>query len=237
MSVLTRPTDPDHAFRHDAFVHESQDEYVARSVAFLREGLAAGEGRSSATRATAWPSCVRRSGPTPSGWRFVTSDPSTRAPWYASRATTGPFSGSCRRRGPVRGSPSTNSVDARGLGGVGGVRGDDERLVFAPSGVGGVHLRRERPARPGVGVGRADPRRDADRRLARKRTIPGTTRARAEPHARAATPPADLRAYPGGGDDLDVFRVLLASELVAKGCPTPRCSTRWWQAPRSPRTR
>ena len=44
MSVLTRPPDPDHAFRHDAFVHESQDEYVTRSVAFLREGLAAGEG-------------------------------------------------------------------------------------------------------------------------------------------------------------------------------------------------
>jgi len=43
VSVLTRPPDPDHAFRHDAFVHESQDEYVARSVAFLREGLAAGE--------------------------------------------------------------------------------------------------------------------------------------------------------------------------------------------------
>jgi anti-sigma regulatory factor (Ser/Thr protein kinase) len=44
VSVLTTPTDPDRAFRHDAFVHESQDEYVARSVAFLREGLAAGEG-------------------------------------------------------------------------------------------------------------------------------------------------------------------------------------------------
>jgi anti-sigma regulatory factor (Ser/Thr protein kinase) len=33
----------DAAFRHDAFVHESQDEYVARSVAFLKEGLDAGE--------------------------------------------------------------------------------------------------------------------------------------------------------------------------------------------------
>jgi anti-sigma regulatory factor (Ser/Thr protein kinase) len=31
------------ALRHHAFVHESDDEYVARSVAFLREGLAAGE--------------------------------------------------------------------------------------------------------------------------------------------------------------------------------------------------
>jgi len=30
--------------RHDAFVYESDDEYVARSVAFLREGLEAGEG-------------------------------------------------------------------------------------------------------------------------------------------------------------------------------------------------
>src|SRR5215207_8364569 len=32
------------ALRHDAFVYESDDEYVARSVAFLREGLEAGEG-------------------------------------------------------------------------------------------------------------------------------------------------------------------------------------------------
>jgi anti-sigma regulatory factor (Ser/Thr protein kinase) len=30
--------------RHDAFVYESDEEYVARSVAFLREGLEAGEG-------------------------------------------------------------------------------------------------------------------------------------------------------------------------------------------------
>ncbi len=30
--------------RHHAFVYESEDEYVARSAAFLREGLAAGEG-------------------------------------------------------------------------------------------------------------------------------------------------------------------------------------------------
>jgi anti-sigma regulatory factor (Ser/Thr protein kinase) len=32
------------ALRHNAFVYESQDEYVARSAAFLREGLQAGEG-------------------------------------------------------------------------------------------------------------------------------------------------------------------------------------------------
>src|SRR5215211_2354019 len=32
------------ALRHNAFVYETQDEYVARSVAFLREGLEAGEG-------------------------------------------------------------------------------------------------------------------------------------------------------------------------------------------------
>jgi anti-sigma regulatory factor (Ser/Thr protein kinase) len=32
------------ALRHNAFVYEAQDEYVSRSVAFLREGLAAGEG-------------------------------------------------------------------------------------------------------------------------------------------------------------------------------------------------
>src|SRR3954468_14306665 len=30
--------------RHNALVYESQDDYVARSVAFLREGLQAGEG-------------------------------------------------------------------------------------------------------------------------------------------------------------------------------------------------
>src|SRR4051812_32986789 len=30
--------------RHNAFVYSSTDEYVARTVAFLREGLAAGEG-------------------------------------------------------------------------------------------------------------------------------------------------------------------------------------------------
>jgi hypothetical protein len=30
--------------RHNAFVYEAQDEYVARSVAFLRKGLEAGEG-------------------------------------------------------------------------------------------------------------------------------------------------------------------------------------------------
>jgi anti-sigma regulatory factor (Ser/Thr protein kinase) len=38
---------PDHsgdALRHNALVYESQDEYVARSVAFLKEGLEAGEG-------------------------------------------------------------------------------------------------------------------------------------------------------------------------------------------------
>src|SRR3954463_10475717 len=34
----------EHPLRHDAFVYESDDEYVARSVAFLREGLEAGEG-------------------------------------------------------------------------------------------------------------------------------------------------------------------------------------------------
>jgi anti-sigma regulatory factor (Ser/Thr protein kinase) len=32
------------ALRHSAFVYESQDEYVARTVAFLKEGLEAGEG-------------------------------------------------------------------------------------------------------------------------------------------------------------------------------------------------
>ena len=32
------------ALRHNALVYESQDEYLARSVPFLREGLAAGEG-------------------------------------------------------------------------------------------------------------------------------------------------------------------------------------------------
>ncbi len=32
------------ALRHHVFVHESDDEYVARSVAFLQEGLEAGEG-------------------------------------------------------------------------------------------------------------------------------------------------------------------------------------------------
>jgi anti-sigma regulatory factor (Ser/Thr protein kinase) len=31
-------------FRHNAFVYESQDEYVAQSVTFLKEGLEAGEG-------------------------------------------------------------------------------------------------------------------------------------------------------------------------------------------------
>lgn len=31
-------------FRHNAFVYESQDEYVSRSAGFLREGLEAGEG-------------------------------------------------------------------------------------------------------------------------------------------------------------------------------------------------
>ncbi len=35
---------PEAALRHNAFVHESADEYVARSVAFLKEGLEAGEG-------------------------------------------------------------------------------------------------------------------------------------------------------------------------------------------------
>jgi anti-sigma regulatory factor (Ser/Thr protein kinase) len=34
----------DGALRHNAFVYESRDEYVARSVAFLKEGLEAGEG-------------------------------------------------------------------------------------------------------------------------------------------------------------------------------------------------
>jgi anti-sigma regulatory factor (Ser/Thr protein kinase) len=34
----------DPALRHHAFVYQSDDEYVARSVAFLKEGLAAGEG-------------------------------------------------------------------------------------------------------------------------------------------------------------------------------------------------
>lgn len=37
-------TDDGTALRHNAFVYESEDEYVARSVAFLREGLEAGEG-------------------------------------------------------------------------------------------------------------------------------------------------------------------------------------------------
>src|ERR1700761_1520779 len=32
------------ALRHNAFVYESDDEYVARAVPFLREGLRAGEG-------------------------------------------------------------------------------------------------------------------------------------------------------------------------------------------------
>ena len=32
------------ALRHNAYVYDSTDEYVERSVAFLREGLEAGEG-------------------------------------------------------------------------------------------------------------------------------------------------------------------------------------------------
>jgi anti-sigma regulatory factor (Ser/Thr protein kinase) len=35
---------PDAELRHNAFIYESDEEYVGRSVAFLKEGLAAGEG-------------------------------------------------------------------------------------------------------------------------------------------------------------------------------------------------
>jgi hypothetical protein len=34
----------DTALRHSALVYESQDDYVARSVTFLKEGLEAGDG-------------------------------------------------------------------------------------------------------------------------------------------------------------------------------------------------
>ena len=34
----------DAAFRHNAFRYESEDDYVARSVGFVKEGLQAGEG-------------------------------------------------------------------------------------------------------------------------------------------------------------------------------------------------
>jgi anti-sigma regulatory factor (Ser/Thr protein kinase) len=43
--VAAPPMSTDHtALRHNALVYDAQDEYVERSVAFLREGLAAGEG-------------------------------------------------------------------------------------------------------------------------------------------------------------------------------------------------
>jgi anti-sigma regulatory factor (Ser/Thr protein kinase) len=43
-STLPKPMTANRALRHNAFVYASQDEYVARSVGFLKEGLEAGEG-------------------------------------------------------------------------------------------------------------------------------------------------------------------------------------------------
>ena len=54
-----------HALRHNALVYGSAEEYVARAVAFLREGLAAGEGAIVANTRPASPRSARRSGATP----------------------------------------------------------------------------------------------------------------------------------------------------------------------------
>lgn len=42
------------ALRHSALVYDADDEYVARAVPFLMEGLEAGEGPSSHTPSTVW---------------------------------------------------------------------------------------------------------------------------------------------------------------------------------------
>ena len=121
---------------------------VARSVAFLRGGLAAGEGDRRRRRGGL---AVMREALGPDAERVAFCDVgSFCTPRAHARGLPPDLS---RAAADVRGSftvAESNSAHARGLGGVRRRTSDDERLVFAPPGMGGVRLRRERPSRPGV---------------------------------------------------------------------------------------
>jgi anti-sigma regulatory factor (Ser/Thr protein kinase) len=219
VSVLTRPTDPDHAFRHDAFVHESQDEYVARSVAFLREGLAAGEG--AIVGNTRDGLAVMREALGPDAERVAFCDVGS---FYTRPARTlagyhGTFLGQLQ---------TSRSVRAVAEYQLGPMPADWEEWAAyeAMTNVSYSHLPvwvvctydangLPDPVLESVGQTHAEMLTDGWHESGRFQEPRELVR-NLTPEPR---PLPDLRAYPGGGDDLAVFRVLLASELVAQGVP------------------
>jgi anti-sigma regulatory factor (Ser/Thr protein kinase) len=90
------------ALRHDAFVHESDDEYVARSVAFLQEGLEAGEGAIVANTRDGLAMMRDALGPDADRVAFVDNGSTYSRPARAVAAYYGTFLGELRKAPSVR---------------------------------------------------------------------------------------------------------------------------------------
>lgn len=188
------------ALRHSAFVYDAEDDYVNRSVAFIRDGPEAGEGCIVA-HSRDWLAIMRDAlGPDAEGVTFVDVG-STYMRAGAGRggllrnlprsAPTAAL-GTRRRRAPVQ-------PRARGLGRVDGVRGHHEPRLCPSARLGGVHVQRQRAARPGRGRCVEHARRGADRPVARERALRGSEGGGAQRHARAqAAPAAALVLGPAG---------------------------------------
>jgi anti-sigma regulatory factor (Ser/Thr protein kinase) len=90
------------ALRHHAFVYESDDEYVARSVAFLQEGLEAGESAIVANTRDALAMMRDALGPDADGVSFVDVSATYTRPARAVAAYYGTFLEHLRRAPAVR---------------------------------------------------------------------------------------------------------------------------------------
>jgi anti-sigma regulatory factor (Ser/Thr protein kinase) len=90
------------ALRHNAFVYENDDEYVARSVAFLREGLQAGEGAIVANTRDALADMRDALGPDADRVSFVDVSATYTRPARAVAAYHGTFLEHLRRAPSVR---------------------------------------------------------------------------------------------------------------------------------------
>jgi anti-sigma regulatory factor (Ser/Thr protein kinase) len=90
------------ALRHEAFVYESEDEYVARSAAFLRNGLEAGEGCIFANTRD-WIATMRDAlGPEADRVTFIDLSSTYTRPARAVAAYCGTFLGHLRKAPSVR---------------------------------------------------------------------------------------------------------------------------------------
>ena len=175
------------ALRHHAFIHTSDEEYVERTVAFLMDGLAAGD-RCIAANTRDGLAAVREAlGADAPRVTFLDIGSLYTRPARTIAAYFGAFRRETAGGDAVRAvaSASQYGPTTERLGRVHDLRGDHERRVRPPSGVGRVCLRREPEPGSAARGGLEDPSGGPQRALAGQRSLRGPAAARPPAHARA----------------------------------------------------